>query len=62
MRDKIANWMKFLIMISVMVMGFFFIYAFTWFCIGLPQTDWAILVCFALAGLSMYGYYRWLQE
>lgn len=62
MKDKIINFLKFFLLIFVMTMGFFLIYGLAWFAIGLPQTDWAIYSLFALAGLSEYGYYRWIRE
>ena len=62
MKDKVINFFKFFLLIFVMTMGFFMIYALAWFVIGLPQTDWAIALLFAIAGLSEYGYYRWIRE
>jgi hypothetical protein len=62
MNDKIIDFIKFFLLLFTMVMGFFFIYAFVWFAIGLPITQWTTVLLIALAMLSVYGYYRWIEE
>ena len=64
MRDKIAyilDCVKTALFIFMMTAGFWFTYAFIWYAMGLPQEDWALLVCFVLAALSDYGYITWLR-
>lgn len=61
MKDKIVDFLKVFLLMFSMVMGFFFIYAFAWFALDLPVTQWAMLLLLALALLSEYGYYRWIR-
>ena len=62
MREKIDNFMRLFVLLSTMIMGFFFVYAVIWFAVGLPQTNWALALLMALAVLSEYGYYLWIRE
>ena len=65
MKDKFAariNWLKVFILLFAMTMGFFLAYAFIWHIVGLPLTDWALWLLLAIAGLTEYGYYRWIRE
>ena len=61
-KEYIVNIIKLVLLIFMMVNGFFMSYAFIWFAVGLPQTNWAIGILYALACISEYGYYRWLAE
>lgn len=60
MKDKVINIMKVFILLFAMTMGFFFLYAIIWFCIDLPITKWTTVFLMILAGLSEYGYFRWI--
>lgn len=62
MKNKIDNFMRLLVMIFTMVVGFFTTYALVWIAVGLPQTNWAMYLLCALAGLSMLGYILWVRE
>ena len=53
--------LKLFILLFSMIMGFFLTYALIWFAVGLPQTDWALLLLLAVACLTEYGYYRWIR-
>ena len=59
-KEYIVNVIKCFIGVFMMTAGFWFGYAFIWFGVGLPQTDWALWICFALALLSEWGYLRWI--
>lgn len=60
-KENILNFIKLFLLISMMTMGFHYIYAVIWFAVGLPQTTWAVLLCAVLAGLSEYGYFKWIR-
>jgi hypothetical protein len=61
MSEKIVMVIKAFLLVFVMFIGFWFGYAFIWFTVGLPQTEWALWICFALALLSEFGYCKWLE-
>lgn len=65
MKEKITallNWLKVFVLLFSMTMGFYFIYAFIWYIVGLPLTNWALWLLVGIAGLTEYGYYRWIRE
>ena len=59
---RIVAYAKVLFGVIMMVIGFWFGYAFIWFAAGLPQTAWALWVCFGLAFVSEYIYLAWITE
>lgn len=61
MKEKIDNFMRLFVLMSMMVMGFFFTYALVWFTIGLPLTTWARILLIALSCLSEFGYIEWIS-
>ena len=61
-KETIVNFIKIVLLLTMMTNGFFLTYALIWFAVGLPQTNWAILILYVLAGLTEYGYYRLLRE
>ena len=61
-KENILNATKVFLFFFMMVQGFFLTYALVWFCVGLPQTNWALLILYAVAGLTEYGYYKWLRR
>ena len=62
MKENIVNWLKVVVLVSAMTMGFWIIYAFVWDAVGLPLTNWALWLLLAVAGLTEYGYSRWIRE
>lgn len=62
MKDNIINFLKVFLLVFSMTMGFYLIYAYIWFIVGLPLTNWAMWLLSAVAGLTEYGYYRWIRE
>ena len=62
MRNKIFDALKFLIWTHTMIMGFFFTYWLVWTALGLPRPTWALVLLFAVAVLTEYGYCRWIRE
>ncbi len=62
MKDNIVNGLKIIVLLLAMIMGFWIIYAFVWYAVGLPLTDWALWLLLAIAGLTEYGYCRWIRE
>lgn len=65
MKDKIEiilNFIKVFLLFYIMVNGFYLVYAVIWFTVGLPQTNWAMWVIYAIACLTEYGYYRWIRS
>ena len=62
MKEKINDFLKGAVLLFTMTMGFFFVYAYVWFAVGLPKTNWALLLCLAIAFATDYGYYRWLRD
>lgn len=61
-KEKIANFVKVFLLLTMMTLGFFFVYALVWFAVVSPLTRWPLVLCLALAGLSEYGFYRWCLE
>lgn len=61
-REKIANYIKFIIFLLVTLVGFFTIYAMIWVCVGLPVNRWASLIIVAISALSEWGYVSWLAN
>jgi hypothetical protein len=61
-KEDIVNSIKLFLLIFMMVNGFFTIYALIWFGIGLPQTNWALMLLYALSALTEYGYFMWLRR
>lgn len=59
MKEKIINFIKFVILLWVMVMGFFATYALVWIELGIPTGCWAGLTVAVLTIASAYGYTRW---
>lgn len=65
MREKITrllDWLKVFVLLFAMTMGFYLIYTFAWYIVGLPLTNWALWLLLAMAGLTEYGYCRWIRE
>ena len=62
MRDNIINGLKLSVLLLAMTTGFWFIYVFVWYAVGLPLTNLALWLILAVAGLTEYGYFRWIRE
>lgn len=62
MKENIINALKIWVLLLAVIMGFWTIYAFVWYTVGLPLTNWAVWLLLAVAGLTEYGYYRWISE
>jgi hypothetical protein len=61
-KETIINYIKFHMLAILMSIGFWFVYTLIWFGVGLPQTDWALLVTLVLAFISEYIYIRWVTK
>ena len=61
-KETITNCIKLALLFFTMIQGFFLTYALIWFVVGLPQTDWSIILLYVIACLSEYGYYRWIRS
>ena len=61
-REKIVNYIKFIIFPFVMFIGFFTIYAMIWVCVGLPVNWLASIVIVAISALSEWRYVSWLMK
>ena len=61
-KEKVANAIKFFLLVFVMLSGFCFLYTIAWCLIGLPLTRWTALLCIGLACLSVIGYVKWCME
>ena len=59
-REKIVNYIKFIIFLFVLLIGFFTIYAMIWVCVGLPVNWLASIVIVAISAISEWGYVSWL--
>ena len=62
MKDNIINFLKVFLLVISMTMGFYLIYVYIWFIVGLPLTNWALWLLVAVACLTEYGYYKWIRE
>lgn len=61
-KETIINYIKFHMLAILMSIGFWFVYTLIWFGVGLPQTNWAMLVTCILALVSEYLYLRWVTK
>ena len=61
-REKIENYIKFIIFLLLTLIGFFTIYAMIWVFIGFPINRFATLIVVAVSGLSEWGYVSWLAN
>ena len=61
-REKIVNYIKFIIFLFVLLIGFFTIYAMIWVCVGLPVNWLASIVIVTISALSEWGYVSWLAN
>lgn len=59
--DDVAEYIKIFLLFFMMTLGFVLAYMCIWIALGWPQTTWAICVICAAAGLTEYGYYRWIK-
>lgn len=59
--EGVAGWTKIFLLFFMMTLGFVFAYMCIWIWLGWPQTVWAMCVICAAAGLTEYGYYRWID-
>ena len=62
MKDDIKNGIKYFLLTFMMSCGFFTIYSFIWFAVGLPQTNWALLLMWVLACVTEWGYVEWVKR
>jgi hypothetical protein len=61
-KETIIKYIKFHMLFIFMSLGFWFTYSLVWFGVGLPQTDWALLVTLILAFISEHFYLRWVTK
>ena len=61
-REKIEDYIKFIIFIFVTFIGFFTIYAIIWVCVRLPVNWLASLIVVVISILSEWGYISWLSN
>lgn len=61
-REKIANYIKFIIFLMVTLIGFFTIYAMIWVGVGFPIDWWASIIIVAISAASEWGYVSWLAN
>ena len=61
-REKIEDYIKFIIFLLVTLTGFFAIYAMIWVGVGFPIDWWASIVVVAISALSEWGYMSWLAN
>ena len=60
LKEQLNEALKLYILISVMIIGFLFIYCLIWMCVGLPMNQWGICACYGLSMLSEWLYLKWL--
>ena len=61
-REKIEDYIKFIIFIFVTFIGFFTIYAIIWVCVRLPVNWLASLIVVVISIFSEWGYISWLSN
>jgi hypothetical protein len=61
-KEQIVNALKFTILTTTMIMGFWVTYAIIWFAVGLPETNWAMWILFALSIASECCYVKWIAN
>ena len=61
-KENIVNAIKFFILAAMMLQGTFLTFVLIGVGIGLPLTTWTLLLLCALAGISVFGYFKWLER
>ena len=61
-REKVANYIKFIIFLLVTLIGFFTIYAMIWVGVGFPTDWWASIIIVSISAISEWGYVSWLMN
>ena len=61
-REKLVNYIKFIIFLLVTLIGFFTIYTVIWVGVGLPVNWFASIIIVAISALSEWGYVSWLMN
>lgn len=61
-RERIVNYIKFIIFLLVTLIGFFTIYAMIWVGVGFPIDWWASIIVVAISALSEWRYISWLMN
>lgn len=59
--NDVKAWLKIVLFLLMMAIGFLSVYSMIWIWIGLPVTWWSALLLAALAGLTEFGYYKWID-
>ena len=59
MKENVYNLLQVLVFLVAMIMGFWLIFMYVWYAVGLPLTNWSMWLLLAIAGLTEYGYFRW---
>ena len=62
MKEEINNALRFAVLLIVMGIGFFTIYAFAWVGLGIPTGWWASLTVTVLTIASVYGFIKWMED
>lgn len=61
-KENIINGIKMGILLAMMTCGFYLTYCLIWATVGLPLTEWALLVNMAVATLTELAYMRWITR
>lgn len=61
-KEEVKKAVQYFLLIYTIAEGFFFVYTFAWFILGLPQTWWALLTTTVLGLLSTFGLLHWIAR
>ena len=63
MKEKIADYLKFVVFLWTTSFGFFSTYAVLWVAIGFPTNQlWASVVVITLSVASVWGFIKWIMN
>ena len=58
----LKNLIKYILLVIMMTLGFFYVYSLIWTALGLAMSIGAIILLVMLAIVSEYGYIHWIME
>lgn len=61
-KEEVKHGAQWLVLLYMIIEGFFWTYSFIWFRVGLPQEWWALLITTVLGMLSTAGLIAWIAR
>lgn len=61
-KEEVKRGAQLLVLLYMLIEGFFCTYSLIWFRVGLPQEWWALLITTVLGMLSTFGLITWIAR